>query len=205
MYYWMENDGQDLLLSQSNFQERMLQKKKQKLFECMNGIMAAGATHCPALTWVDNVFFFDRVHWRASWRLWGSFRKSFTPKAIVLTAPFEHSWSQLGVRPALESGRWRHSGPGAWRWMRPCSLRELQRAPCWRRSGLTSTLMIRCFTWKEWLRWAPSLPTCPTALHKNITPNGASKPAGTWKWRFGRPHEDKLVLTCMGKCIISTL
>lgn len=119
-----------------------------------------------------SVFLSDRVPWRASWRHWGSSRKSFTLKASALTVPSEHTWSQHEVQPALGSGRWRHSGPGAWRLTRPCSLQEHRRAPCWRRSGLTSTLMIRCFTWKEQLRWAPSLPMCPMALHRNIIPNG---------------------------------
>lgn len=119
-----------------------------------------------------SVFFSDRVPWKASWRHWGSSRKSFTLKASALTVQSERTWLQHEVQPALGSGPWRHSGPGAWRLMRPCFLQEQQRAPCWRRSGLTSTLMIRCFTWKERQRWARLLPTCPTALHRNITPNG---------------------------------
>ena len=140
-----------------------------------NNVARREQTQSPQLCFiVRSVFLSGRVPWRASWRHWGSSRKSFTLKASAWTAPSEHTWSQLVAQPALGSGRWRHSGPGDWRSTRPCSSLEHQRAPCWRRSGLTSTLTIRCFMWRERLRWAPSPPTCHMALHRN-TPN--KKPA----------------------------
>lgn len=112
-----------------------------------------------------------RVPWRAFWRPSGSSRRSSTLKASGWTAPSERTWSQLAARPAPGSGPWRPSGPGAWRSTRPCSWRGRPRAPCWRRSGRTSTLTTRCSTWRERPRWGPSLPTCPTALHRNTAAN----------------------------------
>lgn len=114
--------------------------------EAMSIMLRGENRHClPNSALSYSVFLSGRVRWRASWRHWGSSRKSSTLKASAWTAPSEHTWSQLVAQPALGSGRWRHSGPGDWRSTRPCSSPEHRRAPCWRRSGLTSTLTIRCF------------------------------------------------------------
>lgn len=157
-----------------------------------------------------------RVLWRAFWRPLESSRRSSMPKASVLTAPSEHTWSLLEAQPALGSEHWRPSGPGAWRSTRPCSLQGHPRAPCWRRSDRTSTLTIRCFTWKERPRWGPSLPTCPTELHRNTTNRRAARGSSQrdlmvefgGSWDFGKVElvlyfGNALLLHCEG-CFITT-
>lgn len=119
-------------------------------------------------------FYSFRDRWSVSWRLWGSYRESSTPRTSGWTVPSEPSWSRPAALPAQGLVSWRPSAAGAWRLTKLYSWRAHPKGHCCRKLGRTSSLTTRCSTLREPRSWEPYLPTSPMASDRSTTGGNSS-------------------------------